>query len=226
MMRFWIFAAMLLLAPAVVHGETNVIAPPVDEAAQDASFLKFRAALLKAVIARDTEAVIGFSSPTISLSFGGQEGHDDFRDALNVPVEKLSDEYKPQAAQMREAYWNELETVLKMGGKFVEGGFSAPYTWVSPEPNHMDPYDVDYVIGNNVLMRKAGNINAPVIRHLSYNVVEIYQPDEDATYQSVRLPDGTDGFVASRYLRFMLDYRANFIKQNGKWLMIDFLAGD
>lgn len=225
-MRVGILCAMLCFMPAVVCAEKNVIAPPIDEAAQDASFLKYRNALLQAVVARNTEAVIALSSPTISLSFGGHEGHDDFRDKLNVPVEKLSDEYKPQAAQMREAYWQELETVLKMGGKFVEGGFSAPYTWVSPEPNHMDPYDVHYVIGKNVLMRSAGNINAPVIRHLSYNVVEIYPKDEDAAYQSVRLPDGTDGFVASRYLRFMLDYRANFYKHDGKWLMMDFLAGD
>jgi hypothetical protein len=217
---------MLLWTPVLVQAETNVIAPPVDEAAQDASFLQYRTALLNAVIARDTEAVIALSSPTISLSFGGSEGHDAFRDALNVPVEKLAVRYKPKAAQLREAYWQELETVLKMGGRFVEGGFSAPYTWLSPEPNHMDPYDVHYVIGHNVRMRTAGNIAAPVIRHLSYNVVELYQPVSGAEYQSVRLPDGTDGYVASQYLRFMLDYRANFVKLDGKWLMIDFLAGD
>ena len=217
---------MLLAAPVLAQGETNVIAPPIDEAAQDASFLQYRTTLLNAVIARDTEAVIALSSPTIALSFGGSEGHDAFRDALNVPVEKLAILHKPKAAQMREAYWQELETVLKMGGRFIEGGFSAPYTWVSPEPDHMDPYDVHYVIGHNVRMRKAGNIDAPVIRHLSYNVVELYQPVSGAKFQSIRLPDGTDGYVASQYLRFMLDYRANFAKLDGKWQMIDFLAGD
>jgi hypothetical protein len=225
-MRLGILCAILWFMPAVVWAEDNVIAPPVDEAAKDASFLKYRNALLQAVVARDTEAVIAFSDPKISLSFGGQEGHDDFREALNVPVENLAERNKPKAAQLREAYWQELETVLKMGGKFVEGGFSAPYTWVSPEPDHMDPYDVHYVIGKNVLMRSAGNINAPVIRHLSYNVVAVYPKDGNAEYQSVRLPDGTDGFVASRYLRFMLDYRANFNKHDGKWLMTSFLAGD
>ncbi|GEM_PF-5766755 len=111
--------------------------PPIDEASQDVSFLRYRTALIDAVVARDTEAVVALASPEISLSFGGNEGHDEFRDFLNVPVGKLSDEYKPRAPQMRAEYWSALETVLKMGGRFVEGGFYAPYTWLAPEPRNM-----------------------------------------------------------------------------------------
>lgn len=178
------------------------------------------------MIARDTEAVVAMSSTDKSLSFGGSEGHDEFRDFLNVPVEKLNDDYKPRTPEMCAKNWAALETVLKMGGKFVEGGFSAPYTWLGPEPNHMDPYDIYYVIGSNVLMRTADNINAPVIRHLHYNVVEMYPFDHDAPYQAIRLPDGTDVFAATQYLRFLLDYRANFYKHDGKWQMTSFLVGD
>jgi hypothetical protein len=202
------------------------VVPPIDEAAQDASFLAYRNALINAVIARDTEAVVALSSPTISLSFGGNEGHDDLRDNLNVPIENLSDEYKPRAPQMRAEYWNALETALKMGGRFVEGGFYAPYTWLAPEPPHVDPYDVYYVVGHNVRLRTAGNADAPILGHLSYHAVEVYQKDEDAAYQSIRLTDGTDGYVATKYLRSLLDYRATFYKQDGKWLMTGFLAGD
>jgi hypothetical protein len=226
MVRVLILCFALLLTPIVIHAEANLVVPPVDEATQDASFLKYRTALLNAVIARDTEAVVGFSSPKISLSFGGNEGHNELRDNLNVPVEKLADQYKPRAPQMRAAYWNALETTLKMGGRFVEGGFYAPYTWLAPEPRNMDPYDVYYVVGHNVRMRTSGKVDAPILRHLSYHAVEVYLWSDDADYQSIKLPDGTQGYVATKYLRFLLDYRAIFHQQNGEWMMTGFLAGD
>jgi hypothetical protein len=225
-MRLLVFCAVLLFAPIALHAEGNLVVPPVDEAAQDVSFLAYRTDLINAVAARDTEAVIALSSPEISLSFGGNEGHDDLRDNLDVPVEKLAERYKEKAPQMREAYWNALETALKMGGRFVEGGFYAPYTWLAPEPQHMDPYDVYYVVGHNVRMRTGGNVAAPILGHLSYNAVEVHEWAEDAPYQSIKLPDGTMGFIATRYLRFLLDYRATFYKQDGKWVMTGFLAGD
>ena len=225
-MRLLIFCAALLLTPIILHAQGNLVVPPVDEAAQDASFLQYRTALLNAVIARDTEAVVALSSPAISLSFGSNGGHAELRDNLNIPIEKLSEKYKPLAPQMREEYWNALETVLKMGGRFVEGGFYAPYTWLAPEPPRADPYDVYYVVGHNVRMRTSGNVDAAILGHLSYNAVEVYQWNDDATYQDIMLPDGTTGFVATRYLRFLLDYRAIFYEHDGKWLMTGFLAGD
>jgi len=97
---------------------------------------------------------------------------------------------------------------------------------MSQSPNWKRFWEIDYGVGNYERMRTAGNVDAPVMGHLSYNAVEVYQWDEDGAYQSVKLPDGTGGFVSTRYLRHLLDYRAIFYKQDGKWLMTGFLAGD
>lgn|GEM_PF-6573531 len=226
MMRFVIFCVMFLMASVGSWAQENLVVLPVDEAAEDASFFSYRSALLSAVIARDTEAVIALSSPDISLSFGGSEGHGAFRDRLNTPIDTVADKYRAHAPKLREAYWTELETALKMGGRFVEGAFYAPYTWLAPEPANTDPYDVYYVVGNNVRMRTAGHGDAPIKRHLSYNAVEIYPWDENSGYQEVRLPDGTEGFVSVRFLRSLLAYRAIFRKENGHWRMTGFQAGD
>jgi hypothetical protein len=218
-----ITALMLLASPSIAQ---NIVALPTDEASNDPSFLEYRTKLIAAVVARDTEAVIKHTDPDISLSYGGDAGHAAFRDFLNVPIEKLADDYKSKANELREEYWNELETVLKMGGRFQNDSFAAPYTWSAPYPKDSDPYEVYFIPGENVMLRADTNSTGRLISRLSYNVVTVPRWNPETDYQAIKLPNGQEGYMSSKYLRSLIDYRAFFSKLEGKWLMTVFIAGD
>lgn len=215
----------ILLSPTITLAQ-NMIAWPVDEAKKDPSFLTYRNALLAAIAIQDTEAVIKMTAPEIHLSFGGDVGHDAFRRGLNLSEDDLSKKYKPQAAEFRDAYWDELEAVLRLGGRFRGRAFVAPYTWMAKTPKNADAYKTYFVTGSSVLLRNAGNADAQIITRLSYNVVFIDNWDPDIDYQAIRLPDGQTGYLSSQYLRSKIDYRAIFSKVSGKWEMTMFIAGD
>ena len=215
----------LMLFPTLSLAQ-NLIAWPVDEAAKDPSFLTYRNAMLEAIKTQDTEALLKFVDPDIHLSFGGDVGHDAMRRSLNLSEDDLSEEYKSQATELRQAYWDELETVLRLGGRFRDRAFVAPYTWMAKTPEDADAYKTYFVTGSNVLLRSAGNADAPIITRLSYNIVYNDDWDPDADYQAIRLPDGQTGYLSSRYLRSQIDYRAIFSKVSGKWEMTMFIAGD
>lgn len=220
-----VILAAVLLSPTFALAQ-NMIAWPVDKAKKDPSFLAYRNAFLAAIAIQDTEAVIKMTAPEIHLSFGGDVGHDAFRRSLNLSEDDLSEEYKPQAAELRNAYWNELEAVLRLGGRFRDRAFVAPYTWMAKTPEDADAYKTYFVTGSSVLLRSAGNADAPIIARLSYNIVYNDDWDPEADYQAIRLPDGQTGYLSKQYLRSQIDYRAIFSKVSGKWEMTMFIAGD
>jgi hypothetical protein len=47
-----------------------------------------------------------------------------------------------------------------------------------------------------------------------------------APWLEVRLPDGRTGFVRNEDVRGPIEWRAGFMKQQGEWTMVVFVAGD
>jgi hypothetical protein len=197
--------------------------PPFDEAAQDPSFTSYRDRLIAAVERRDAEAVALMASPDIKLSFGGDAGRAQL-------IQDLKDEADG------EWRWQTLERVLKEGGAFRDNLFIAPWSFLYEPPETLDIYSVALVGGTNVRLRAAPSTEASVIRALTYEVVEM--PPYDATREDVmtdasgrewrrmRTTHGEEGWIASSYLRFLLDFRAGFEKTAKGWQMVFFLAGD
>ena len=76
-------AGVLILAATTANATTANVneqkAYPIDQGPENASFAKFRATLLEAVIQRDVKKVISYASKTVKLSFGGHFGRKDFR---------------------------------------------------------------------------------------------------------------------------------------------------
>jgi len=215
----------LMLFPTLVIAQ-NMVALPVDEAAKDPSFLAYRNSLLEIIHTQNTEAFLKSVAPDIHLSFGGDVGHDAMRKRLNLTADDLSEEYKSQADQMRQDYWDAIESVLRLGGRFQDGAFVAPYTWTAKLPNDADAFETYFVTGSNVLMRSSGNVDATIITRLSYNIVFLTDWQDASDYQAIRLPDGQMGYLSTKYLRSAIDYRAAFVKLNSKWQMTVFIAGD
>lgn len=184
---------------------------PVDEAARDPELLTLRARLLRALAEGDLETVMAAADPEIQLSFGGDYGRDAFRDRLREPE-----------------YRGDLAAALALGGVFRgDSTFISPYTFAR-WPDGYEVFGCWAVIGEEVRVRAAPDLDAEILELVSYEPV-CYEgspatPAEGWT--EVTLDDGRTGYVSDRFLRSPVTYRAFFEKKDGRWWLTIFVAGD
>lgn len=197
---------------------------PVDEAAKDASFKQFREKLTSAVEKRDAKYVLSIVDPKIKNGFGGEDGFANFKKQwkINSPKSEL---------------WDELLFALTNGGAFTLEGknklFVAPYVF-SSFPADLDSFEYSAIVGTDVRLHAAPGISSPTVGALSYSIVKAnYQNSvkektnsEKYDWVKVETTDGKKGFVAARFVRSPIGYRAGFEKIRGQWKMTFFLAGD
>jgi hypothetical protein len=216
--------AILVAAPAVAQVGTLA---PVDEAADDPSFVLFRARLLEAVATRDTAFVLARLHPDATISFGGDAGVEGFRRLW------LEDRGGPDL-------WTELAAFLPFGSAYetdstmltsgAEARAIVPY-WFGAWPDGVDMFEHVLVVGENVNVRAAPSADAPVLTQLSHAIVragtggsEAYDVVEGWT--PVTLAPDEVGFVARRFARSPIGYRIGFEKFDGRWWVTFFVAGD
>ncbi len=214
-----LMAGMILLALALPSSARELKLRPVDEAARNPAFAKYRAALIEAVRRRDVDYVVARAAPEIKLSFGGQYGQDAFRASLTGTAEWEG-----------EPYWMELRRALELGGVFLDANtFCTPYISCLEVPGCPDcnPFETVYVVSGDAVAHAAADPDSQVIARLSYDVLQM---DSDKGFEGdfipVRLPDGRSAFVTGPDFRFAIDYRARFEKTNEGWRMTVFIAGD
>lgn len=217
LLRVVALAAALLIGPVHAAAQDNLPTgsyPYEDHGAADTSFAAFRAQLLRAAHRRDVEAVIGFSTPDIFLSFGGDAGHADFRRMLGEFPE----------------LWDALIFALENGTWRTDEEYAAPYWFSMPVEGAFDPYTTAFVPARDVVVRAAPSVDAPAISAVSYGYVALTPPylsPGEGDYQSVRTPGGVEGFMAVEFLHSLIGYRAGFTRDEaGRWRMRFFLAGD
>ena len=109
--------------------------------------------------------------------------------------------------------------------------FMAPYTY-SNFPDQFDAFEYGAIIGDGVNVRRGPGTGHPIIKTLSFDIIRVNDWTPTKTrgdkggWISVALIDGQKGYVASEYIRSPVDYRAIFNKENGRWIMTAFVAGD
>lgn len=214
-----VFVTMVQLAQPIVAGQVRKLYP-VDEAAKDPVFFTFRARLIQAVQRRDANYLVSILSAKITNDFGGGEG-----------IAGFKQKWKPERSQSE--IWIELAKVLSLGGAFdKDGSFSAPYLHAKWPEEEDDVFQAGAIVGENVRVRAAPQISASVIQNLWFDIVDV--PDwktaqargEKRNWVKVKLAGGQTGYVAEEFIRSPIDYRAIFEKQDGRWLMTAFIAGD
>ena len=187
---------------------------PTDEANSEPALSSVRAAMLDAVNKHDIDALARNLEPAGWEAFGGIEN---VRATLGGPTE----------------LWDEFKYVLTHGGAFtttrgrVRGRreFCAPYVY-GAYPNlpdeALDPSFPWAITGRNVRVRARPMATAPVIRRLSYDLV---QSDGyvggDASWAVVSLANGRQGYVARAYIRSPTDYHACFAHVSGRWMLVE-----
>ena len=210
-------AAFTLLTGAGVRAE-GLKFYPVDEAAKDPSLTAFRDSLLDAVSRRDVDFVVARTDPDIKLSFGDSYGREKLREWLT----------EGRSADLdAEAMWEELKTVLSLGGVFTKHGeYCTPYVFCLDVPGcpNCDPFETLFVVSEKAEAYAEPDGSAEVVATLSYDVL----PIQENLYPwfKVTLPGGGSGYVTGPSFRMAVDYRAFFEKRDGAWLMTIFIAGD
>jgi hypothetical protein len=216
-----IILVLLMLISAFAGNVSAQVAKlyPIDEASKEPTFFTFRARLMQAVQRRDATYLLSILSPKIQNSFGGDGG-----------IEEFKTTWKPERPQSE--VWTELAIVLSLGGAFdKDGTFEAPY--ISAKwPEDKDSFELGAIIGEKVRVRAAPQISSSIMRELSFDIVEVSDwggnkaRGEKRDWIKVKLSDGQSGYVAQEFIRSPVAYRAAFAKEEGRWVMTYFIAGD
>lgn len=209
-MKKLLLAILLVQATAVAAQVGKLL--PTDEAVRNPDLFAFRAHLQAAVARHDTEAVLAAVHPNIKIGFGGEDGIEAFKRAWKLPA--------------GDRLWDELGIVLALGGSFQgKDNFVAPYVF-SRWPEKLDSFGHVAVIGTNVRVRSKPGLDGQILTSLSFDIVPLAAPSGESEWTQVKLRDGRKGYIASRYVRSPVDYRAFLTREGGRWRMTLFVAGD
>jgi hypothetical protein len=198
---------------------------PVNELNQNATLKATVEQMHQVVKDKDVAALMDFIQDDIKVSFGGAYGHSGFRKywSLNSTEANNSE------------VWQELNTILSLGGTFVDNdNFSMPYIFTK-FPEEYDPFEYSAITGENVRMRDQPSLDGKILDALSYEIVKVTydenpknQTINGETYPWVEIIRRNEqkGYVYGKFVRSPIDYRLNFTKINGEWKMNFFVVGD
>jgi hypothetical protein len=185
---------------------------PRDDGFRRPDFEEFRRHLQDALARKDEEAVLRTVDPGVRVDFGDGGGLEAFKRRMNAPGEN---------------FFEELTRVLNLGGRFrTPDAFDAPYVY-SDWPDGFDAFACAAVVGSGVRLRAAPNISARAQATEDFAIVKLFPTEPDTPgWRRVGLAGGRTGYIASRYVRSPIDYRALFEFKDGRWWLVAFVAGD
>jgi hypothetical protein len=209
------------LMPALAMRAQAAPALPVDQASRDPALVRVRAAILKAIAAKDFKQLRPHVAPRIQLDFGGGAGVAELGKRLAAPGSPL---------------WEELRWVFEHGGRFEkDGSFSAPYSF-SVDIGKIDTFEGAVIVSDNVAARAEPRADARLVATLGREIVKVVdwrrtektpQPFYNRRdWVKLDLPGKGTAWVEAKYVRATTDYRAGLTKMRGVWKMNYFLAGD
>ena len=213
-------AILLLLATA--GGAQDVRLPPVDESGGDASWPRFKARLLDALVRRDAQFVLGIVDPGIRNTSG------------SVGAAEFNKLWEPRSTTS--PLWVELPKVLFLGGVFVKRDrnvveFCAPYVYYKwPESAAEDAFGA--IIAKETLLKAAPAANSATLATLSYDLVavvdwEVADTQKENPQKWIKLETrGGEGYVPEEHVRSPLEYRACFVKTGARWRMSALEVGE
>jgi hypothetical protein len=186
---------------------------PIETCHHQPGAAQFRAALTRAVRARDVAGLVALAAPDVKLDFGEGAGRAELRGRL--------------AGAEGAKLWRELDRILPLGCAAQAGNLVMPSVFAH-DFGEIDAFDVMVVTGANVALRSGPSAIARPIRRLSWSLVEpLSGEDFERPFRQVRVHGGgPTGFVSSAYLRSPLDYRLIVGRKGGAWRIEAFVAGD
>jgi hypothetical protein len=202
-----------ILGPILRDSSLPLAVKPVDEGATDPDFFLFRARVQTALATHDTAEIMRVVDHGILNSFGGDGGRDEFRERWHLRTPAQS------------PLWSTLGFVLALGGRFLgDTLFYAPYTF---HGTRGDGFETLVVLGSHVPVHAEAAAASRVIDTVSFEEVTRWrEKSTTADWEPVRTRRGKTGWVLQRHLRSPIDYRAGFVRRQGRWWLRALVAGD
>ncbi|HPH98792.1 MAG TPA: hypothetical protein PK772_00535 [Chitinophagaceae bacterium] len=225
-----IFPILLLLITTFTIAQDRKFPPP-NEAIKDELLKTFLIQLKEAVQKKDTAFIYTSLSQNIKNSFGGNDGIKEFKE-----IWKLK---KPNST-----FWYYMNRALSMPGCIQNNNteaFSLPYIFCIPLKDNEDAFQTAVITEKNVALKQKPNKTSKTIYTLSYNVVSFVSNPSgaistkgknevgDQEWYQIELLNGKKkikGWVYYKYIYSPIGYRVILAKENGKWLIQTFVAGD
>ncbi len=212
-------AGWLLALPCAVAQPLRLA--PVDEAAGDATWMRFRARLIEALIKRDEKFVTGILDRNVR-NISGIRGTAEFI--------RLWELKSPQGR-----LWEELPKALHLGSAISRQEKTpevcAPYVYFRWPGNAPDAANAA-VIAREALLKARPSATAPTLQTLSFDLVEVSDweiadeaKDIRQVWVAIRTRAGT-GYLPEEQVRSPLEYRACFVKRDGVWRLTGLEAGE
>ena len=215
-LRVLAVAALLVLAAPLFAQEQKL--PLVDEAAGDASWLRFKKRLQAAIDSRDKQFLLSILDKNVRNQSEKTRGVAQFRrqwelDTADTPV------------------WRELQTALQLGSAYMKRDkgpreLCAPYV-LGKWPFDMEPVNHAVVISRETTMQSEPSNSSSALGTLSYDIVAVndweVNDKADPRQKWVRIRHrNRDGFVLEEHVRSPVEQAACFVKSGNGWRMTAF----
>src|SRR5687768_4679541 len=218
-MRALVFSILLAAALAASAYAQERKLPPVDEAAGDASWLKFKKQLLGAIEKRDKQFLLSILDKNVRNQDERTRGIANFRkqwelDTADSPV------------------WRELATALQLGGAWIKRDkrpreFCAPYL-LGKWPEEVAPFDNGVVISRDTSVQTEPSTSSAALGTLAYDIVPVtdWEVDDKAAdvkqkWVKIRYRN-RDGYIPEEQIRSPIEQAACFVKGGNGWRMTAF----
>jgi hypothetical protein len=205
-------ALPLLVAALLQSGPyTPAIMPPADDGAKEPAFAEFSQHLLDAIERADMKAIWTVTSSDVLATLGGKKGVPALRRAWGID-------------RSPKAFLSELRRVLRLGGRFVDREFVAPYVYsdYSDDLSLISSYAA--VLQQNAPIHSKPSTDSPIIARSTYELLR-YDVAVNGPWVRVRIPGGGEGYMEKHLVRSPSDTHAIFMRILGEWRMVDFSAG-
>ena len=217
-MKLRVFVAMILVALALPTLAQERKLPLVDEAAGDASWIRFKKRLQAAIDSRDKQFLLSILDKNVRNQSEKTRGVAQFRRQWELDTPDT-------------AVWRELQTALQLGSAYMrrEKGpreLCAPYV-LGKWPFEVEPVNHAVVISRETTMQAEPSNASAALGTLSYDIVAVndWEVDDkaDARQKWVRIRHGNrDGFVLEEHVRSPIEQAACFVKSGNGWRMTAF----
>ena len=159
----------LAIVPGLAQEPAGRKLYPVDESHLDPSFAEFKARLLEVVERQDLDFLLSIAHPNIVLSIEGGSR------------EWLQSNWR--IFNINRQAWQDLRDMLLLGAVRSDSHFCAPYVSTN-FPHELWGFYV-VITASDVPIREEPNSTAPIIDHLSYDIVQRVERGQRSVWETI-----------------------------------------
>lgn len=216
LVRTLLLATLTALCLTAYAQEQKIL--PLDEAANDRSWVSFRNRLLDALQKHDRKFLVSVLDRNVRNGTEGERGIAAFRQQWD-----LASDASP--------LWRELPSALFLGAAYMKRDkgqeLCAPYL-LARWPADIDPFGHGAVVAKETAVKSEPASASKTLAVLSYDIVPVLDWDvgdreveSPQRWVKVRAREG-EGYVPEEHIRSPIEHAACFVKGPNGWRMVAF----